>query len=98
MSPQPVPVDSLRVLVHYFKREEKEKIVRLLLDSTPPNVKFRHPNFRCRVLMAEDVVTRGWDRYRQPSSSESHDSRSHDSRHHRPTTFVADEQHRHPSF
>ena len=53
-SSQAVPVDSLRVLVHYFNREEKEKIVRLLLDSTPPNVKFRHPVFRCRILMPED--------------------------------------------
>ena len=90
-SAQPVPVDSLRVLVHYFKREEKEKIVRLLLDSTPPNVKFRHPNFRCRVLTAEDAVVRSWDRYRSASTSEPHDAR-----HHRSSTF--DEQHRHPSF
>ena len=58
-SSQAVPVDSLRVLVHYFNREEKEKIVRLLLDSTPPNVKFRHPVFRCRILMPEESYRGG---------------------------------------
>ena len=35
------PSDSLRVLVHYFKKDDKEKIVKLLLDAVPIVVKFR---------------------------------------------------------
>jgi hypothetical protein len=57
--PQAVPHDCLRVLVHYFKRDEKDKIIRLLLESTPPNVKFRSFNYRCRMILPEDAVRSG---------------------------------------
>ena len=51
--PVPTPLDCLKVIVHYLKREEKEKIVRLLFDGSPPLVKFKKFNFRCRTLISE---------------------------------------------
>ena len=51
--PVPTPLDCLKVIVHYLKREEKEKILRLLFDGSPPLVKFKKFNFRCRTLISE---------------------------------------------
>lgn len=48
------PLDCLRVLVHYFRKEGKDKIVRLLLEGPPPIVKFKSYNFRCRIIVPEE--------------------------------------------
>lgn len=53
MGPAPTPLDCLKVIVHYLKREEKDKILRLLFDGSPPLVKFKKFNFRCRTLISE---------------------------------------------
>ena len=52
-NPVPTPLDCLKVLVHYLKKEEKEKILRLLFEGTPPLIKFKKYNFRCRTIISE---------------------------------------------
>ena len=51
--PTPTPLDCLKVIVHYLKREEKEKILRLLFENSPPIIKFKKFNYRCRILISE---------------------------------------------
>ena len=51
--PTPTPIDCLKVIVHYLKREEKEKILRLLFENSPPIIKFKKFNYRCRILISE---------------------------------------------
>ena len=52
-APTPTPLDCLKVIVHYLKREEKEKILRLLFENSPPIIKFKKFNYRCRILISE---------------------------------------------
>jgi hypothetical protein len=53
MGPVASPVDCLKVIVHYLKKEEKEKILRLLFDIHPPIIKFKKFNYRCRTIISE---------------------------------------------
>lgn len=54
----PTPLDCLKVILHYLKKEEKEKILRLLFDGPPPLIKFNKFNFRCRTLISEKENSR----------------------------------------
>ena len=51
--PPPTPIDCLKVLVHYLRREEKEKVLHLLFESSPPAVKYKKFTYRCRTLISE---------------------------------------------
>jgi hypothetical protein len=52
-----IPLDSLRVISHYLRGEDKQIITRLLSDGVSPSVKFKNYNYRCRAFVRMPIDT-----------------------------------------